>query len=443
MPRTNISDHEPVEESVIRQEEQVQFFDDVSPPDNSELRKISEDVAGAIQYSFLCVGADNDQQLRTGSVEEIFRKFINTLPGEKRHKLRRNAEAMLQTTPEAREIVFGSAGRHDPQNYVDTLGGFSGNFETRQKNRVDPELLGVQRPSINVPLDDIHETSDGFAFARNSNRYENLGELVEAAKTSEQVAAESDVCNHENICSIYGHRSLKLDVEEPPEKTTSWNFNFKPLNRLHLHLAEIKCIKETKDPIISPGNEISLGGVSVDETGDNRKIKERKIAGGLRTGYSQKLFFGHLEWQSLEWFDISEGQYWPKTYSVMMAIAEKDSGGFQAILNLLYSQIRQKVKEVVAKLVSTPLAPFLGLAIAGAIGKAVAWIVDKLFGWIIHFIGDDVFRPRTISVVLPTSRPRTYNKAWGGKLSPARYVNFYGHGGHFRIKYHWRVSRVD
>ena len=92
------------------------------------------------------------------------------------------------------------------------------------------------------------------------------------------------------------------------------------------------------------------------------------------------------------------------------------------------------------------LASFLGLPEVGAvIGQAIAaaanWIIDKLFGWLINLFKDDIFKPFTAWVNIPSLSAR-WNFAtgqWGSTWSPLLNVVFTGFGGQYRVTYQWQL----
>ena len=59
----------------------------VEPPDNSEVRKIAEDVLGATKMSFAAVAAAPDARVAPGSVEEVFKRAIGDLAVPQRQAL--------------------------------------------------------------------------------------------------------------------------------------------------------------------------------------------------------------------------------------------------------------------------------------------------------------------------------------------------------------------
>ncbi|MBI1876778.1 MAG: hypothetical protein HYR94_00805, partial [Chloroflexi bacterium] len=202
-------------------------------------------------------------------------------------------------------------------------------------------------------------------------------------------------------------------------------------------ITRIKCVDET-NPEILGSDEIALGGVSVDETGDTKKIPERYIGGGFDDG-DQKVYQPAWRYHS---FNLLEGKDWPKAYMVNPFLFEKDHGGLSKILDKAWEAIGAQVKRQIEQAVAGVLQPFVGPAIAAAIGKAAAWVTDQLAGWLIGIFKDDLFPVYSARVTLPSLNARwNYpNGQWGSPVSPLQQAHFYGHGGHYLLEYRWELS---
>jgi hypothetical protein len=205
-------------------------------------------------------------------------------------------------------------------------------------------------------------------------------------------------------------------------------------DKMGFWITKVKCVDET-NPEFWGHDEISLAGVSVDEDGDTKKISEKYIGGGFDDGDSKS----YSNWR-YHWFSLREGQYWPKTYSVSLILAEKDNGGLSNFLSSVWEKIRDKVKQAIEKAVAGALAGYVGPAIAAMIGKAVAWVVDIFVQWIISWWQDDIFPVFTARVTTPSMSARWYypNGTWGNPSSGIRTAHFYGHGGHYYTQYYWK-----
>ncbi|MBC9712098.1 hypothetical protein H9Y04_05885 [Streptomyces sp. TRM66268-LWL] len=199
------------------------------------------------------------------------------------------------------------------------------------------------------------------------------------------------------------------------------------LKLLELRIHSVKCLDETSE---IGKDEIHLGGTSIDESGDTKKISSFKVrsfnTGDVQTYTPPKRF---------TFFSLTESTVtFPKSYFVTLVLAEVDWGGLADFLNGLLDKVKSKVTAAVAAAIGgaigSPGGP-VGIAIGIAVGYAVTQIFDFLKGlW-----GDEVFKPITVSTVIPSLTSR-----WAGQdNSSDRSVEFAGHGGRYRLTYDWRM----
>ncbi len=203
-----------------------------------------------------------------------------------------------------------------------------------------------------------------------------------------------------------------------------------PSSKVGVHLHKVRCVDET-NPEWLGDDEIALGGTTIDETGDAKKVAEFTVRNDFDDN-EQKVY---APAKVFTWFNLLEGTEWPKKYFVTFVLAEKDMGGLADFLNKLLDKVKT---EVVAA---------LGVAIGGAIGASggpigaiigavVGWVVGWVFEWLKTWWSDDVFPPRTVSVSVPSR-----NASWGGsKEGPQHTLRFTGHGGTYDLTYNWYLE---
>ncbi|MFE1797687.1 hypothetical protein ACFW9L_16140 [Streptomyces sp. NPDC059517] len=200
-----------------------------------------------------------------------------------------------------------------------------------------------------------------------------------------------------------------------------------PLKKLALRIHSVKCVDETGE---WGEDEIYLGGTSVDESGDTGKISAFKVGdfndGGLRRYMPPRQF---------TWFDLVEGSVkFPRSYFVTLVLAEVDWGGFAKFLNALLSTIQEQVTKAIAIAIGTVIGQRGGV-VGRIIEEAVHWTLSKLFDYLRSLWSDDVFKPVTARVVVPSTTSR-----WASKnISPERTVQYVGHGGAYRLTYDWHM----
>ena len=197
-----------------------------------------------------------------------------------------------------------------------------------------------------------------------------------------------------------------------------------PLRQLELRLHRVKCIEETNELF---KDEIGLGGTAVDESGDVEKISTFKVrsfhSGGVQT---------YTPPRRLVRFSLTEGPVkFPKTYFVVLALAELDQGGFSDFVSRLYDKVRDAVAEALGGAIGAPLPSPIDVVIR----EVVIYVVKKVFDLFKVIWQDDVFQPFTVETTIPSLTGR-----WAGRTdSTERVVTFAGHGGRYQLVYDWRM----
>ncbi|MFL6230344.1 MAG: hypothetical protein ACJ741_16350, partial [Pyrinomonadaceae bacterium] len=171
------------------------------------------------------------------------------------------------------------------------------------------------------------------------------------------------------------------------------------LTKLELRIQRVKCVDETgSGPFGDIGNdEIDLGGVGVDETGDTHAIAKFRVGSNFDSG--EQVDFTPP--RSFTIFDLTEGTAFPKKYIVTLILSEADNGGLSTFINNLV----QKVKDKVRKAIIDALGGAIGTSggpIGVIIGLAVASIVNRVFDLLGRIWGDDIFPPVSAEVSIPS-----------------------------------------
>lgn len=400
-----------------------------TPPDHSEIHKVAETVLGGLKYSFAALAADPGvaATAAAGSVEAEMAAALAAFPKERLTAYAATARELLAAKPRTRAAIFGPVGELDPAKYLGA-GGFTTLAETARLPELDATLLGVDPDVARIPLEKITTRGDDLVV---SGLAPLAKEALTERLTTPRRALDPDL-HSSRLDDIWGER---LEVDPFAGGVAEEHYEpYATTDKLGLWITQIKCVDET-NPEWPGDDEIALAGVEVDEDGDTKKIGEKFIGSGFRDGTTRS----YANWR-YTWFSLGEGKYWPKRYSVTFILAEKDHGGLQSFLDKIWQQVRDQVKAAIAKAVGGVASAYLGPVIGNAIGQAVAWVVDVFVGWIISLFGDDIFPLRTVSVTTPSAAARWYypNGTWGNPSSPVRTVNFYGHGGHYQLRYHWK-----
>lgn len=203
---------------------------------------------------------------------------------------------------------------------------------------------------------------------------------------------------------------------------------------LAFRICRVRCLDETNsfwEPEWSGSDEIDLGGNSIDPLGEAHAIARFRV-GDFDDG-TVKTYWPPREFKR---FDLSVGGAdWPKSYFVLLALAEIDMGGFGDFLNDLVNWLREEVSDSLLKAIGTAIGGIVGAGLIGAaIGFLIGAILDELIGWLRQWWDDEVFSPVDVATNLESA-----NDLFPGmsKQSPFLTVSFRGHNGHYAVTGDW------
>jgi hypothetical protein len=180
-------------------------------------------------------------------------------------------------------------------------------------------------------------------------------------------------------------------------------------------------------------DEIALGGIQTFPNGNSAVIEQFMASDDFDEGETAAVDRVFASW------DIDTGPNWPHVYSVMVAMAEKDDGGFWAFLHGLWNEVAPEVKELIATGVGTAI----GGALGGIWGAAVGAVAGAIIGWIINTFdnADDIIGMKTFVLTLGAATRSYYD--WAELTKPGgRYylVNYTGDGGHYSMNGCFKVD---
>jgi hypothetical protein len=406
---------------------------------DGELRKIVGDVVDAAKYSLTAVAAESNTRVRPDTLEEDFQVALKSINAELRTNAQTQAIELMKAPTAVRQAVFGRYGELPAQAVLNE--GFTRLSDGLPPLQIDKKLLGLSTAQVQIPVNRLEATDRGLLIPQ-ASLPRGFADFESAVSSSDAMANESGVFDMDRFSQIWGE-VYENDVFSMTDGAGDDFEGQASTDKLGLYIRKVKCEDET-NPEWWGDDEIALAGVSTDEDGDVKKIAENFIGGGFKDGKEKN----YANWR-YHWFSMREGNYWPKRYGVTFIMAEKDNGGLATFLNKLWAQVRDKVKEAIEKALEAGGgviggifgSPEIGAAIGKLIGKAVAWAVDKLVGWLINLFKDDIFRPFTTWVTVPsfTARWNYANGTWGNPWSPLRTVRFHGFGGRYRLDYQWRI----
>jgi hypothetical protein len=203
-------------------------------------------------------------------------------------------------------------------------------------------------------------------------------------------------------------------------------------NRLELRIHKVKCLDETDGFLGSEAgdDEIDLGGTTVDESGDTKKVNPFRVGSSFDDG--EQVVFSPP--RRFAMFNLSEGTAFPKSYFATLVLAEVDMGGLPDFIDKLLNWVKAKVVSVLTTAIGTAIGASGG-PIGALIGAAVGAVVGLVFDLFKSIWEDDVFKPATVSVSIPSLTAR-----WAGKTdSPEGVLTFSGHGGKYQLTYDWQL----
>ena len=117
-------------------------------------------------------------------------------------------------------------------------------------------------------------------------------------------------------------------------------------------------------------------------------------------------------------------------------LAEKNQGGLSEFVNKLLDKIKERVVAALAAAFGAALGTAAGGPVGTVIGLAVGFAVGKAFELLKDLVADEVFEPKTVSVIIPSLTHRFK----GDKTDSPEIVSvFKGHGGRYDVAFDWRM----
>jgi hypothetical protein len=176
-------------------------------------------------------------------------------------------------------------------------------------------------------------------------------------------------------------------------------------------------------------DEIYLGATTIDAGGNTKEVPAFKV--GNFNDNDVKDFTPPKQIAS---FALSSGKGWPKTFFVNYVLAEKDMGGLPDYINDLTDLIRHQAAKALGSLAGG--GGITSAALGAAIGYIVGYVLDKAIEWLKSWWNDDIFKPISTFVTLPSAGSKFPN---GEMVSREEGDTVGGHNGTYRLRYSWRL----
>ena len=214
---------------------------------------------------------------------------------------------------------------------------------------------------------------------------------------------------------------------------------------LELRLTKVVCVDETNE---LGSDEIDLAGVSIDATGDPRKLPRFTVHSDMDSGdkviYNPPRVFARFPFAADTQIRI-DGKIkpvgWPRSHQVTFLLCEVDNGGFPDFVTAVYEKLRTLVAAWVAKAVGAWIGGPIGAAVGAAIGKIAGWVMDKGFAYLVRIWEDDAFTPVTSTIELDGPDRELNGKRGGTVVTSARRWTWKQHGGHYQLYLDWHLTK--
>ena len=364
-------------------------------PADPQLQKIAGDVLTELKYSFAAAAA-NAKMLARGRADTMFQNFLAARNTTKRAAYQRKAQEVLRAPVAAREMMLGRFGKIDLGQYA----------------QVGSD--GVSKLLGNLQLDG-----------------QKLKDTLTKAKDNDAKFIKLPSNFFEKV-KLSGKAKPKLNLKGWKEAfDIAEGAKFK---KLGLFIKEVHCIEETDE--FNSSDEINIGGTKIEPNGDTHMIDQFVVSDDFDEG--EKVGFGGGRLFA-EWNLVDGGNDFPKPYPLIMAMAEKDDGGFYKFLKELWNLIDEKVTAAIAGAIGAAIGALIG----NVIGAIVGFIVGAFIGWLISLFDnqDDILGVKPLTLWLGAAT-RSYYEAVGLLKNPPNLFNidFTGDGGHYRVWCYFRAS---
>lgn len=217
--------------------------------------------------------------------------------------------------------------------------------------------------------------------------------------------------------------------------------------KLRMVLEALECVEATTG---AGDDDMALGAITNSAAGHTKKIGPEFVA-ALQSGQTHHFSGSAAELASWSFeadhklniegatFDVG----WPRSYFVTWLLAEEDWGGFGTFVNEMYQQVKAEVEakiedsasDLTTLLVAEGIGATVGAVLGNVIGAVVGAVAGLLIVWFVGLAEDDIFTPITVSVDIDSP----YSPFGADDRTNTRQVWWKGHGGHYKLRYHWEV----
>jgi hypothetical protein len=208
---------------------------------------------------------------------------------------------------------------------------------------------------------------------------------------------------------------------------------------LEFVITEVKCIEATGGALEGT-DEIALGGIYIGATGHVEKVKQFKVKEGFDSDSDHNVK-KYKNGKRFATFELHHDAPWPHEFTVSLAMAELDSGGFGDFLLQLWNKVKVIVLDALADLggtiagaASLSWIPGIGTLIGAAIGAFIGWLVGLFHN------DDDIVGHKTRHLRLHHATKSYYEKKdvlGHGKVITIDFKDC----GHYQLTGAWRLVK--
>lgn len=355
---------------------------DAALPADPTLRVLVDDVIAKARYAF-AVAASGDSPATAGRLDTLFAEYLRSRSPSTRARNEELGKAMLDAPTALRTTTFGRYAHLDPKEYRAV-----GSDGVRKMATV---------PTIKISADAVKKSLRALDVHLGS-----IGPIVIKPKPSN------------------------------PDLTAGLAFK-----KMKLFITHVHCTEET-DGVFEGSDEIAMGGATTDPFGNTLAVSEFKVSNDFDEGETTEFGMSKV---FASWDLATDPIGFPYVYGAVIALGEKDDGGFWKFLQELWKKIEEEVTAAVAAATGAAIGAAIGLEFGG-VGVIVGAVVGALIGWLISAFdnGDDIIGARAVTMTLAAATKSYYDWA---ELTTAEgwrtTLKFKGDGGRYEVGVAYRV----
>lgn len=213
--------------------------------------------------------------------------------------------------------------------------------------------------------------------------------------------------------------------------------------KLRLYIRQVECKEETSG-IFEGDDQTNMGGNFTDPFGNTVIVNQFEVSNDFDKFEVVDFGFSKV---FANWNIVTDPNQWPCVYSAVIALAEKDDGGFYKFLQGLWDKVSAFVLAAIGGATGAAVGAAAGSTFPGlgtAVGAAVGFVVGGLIAWIIALFKneDDILGAKVVTMTLAASTKSYYD--WAQLTSPNGWpfeLNFKDDG-HYKIRGAFKVSAL-